>query len=315
MVRSVNGALACLCSIVVVGSASAQVPVYNSSGFEPGRFSTVTGAPPGNLIGQDSTAPGPLGASPNGWLRVPSTSTSTAVVQTATVSTGLQAVRVTRPADNTMTGGLPTADSYWAVLENVTAQSVHIQWDMNVTQATLQPFGPFFGITVFDQSSGPQKRVATFGVDAVTGEVLIQDSGTGLIDVTPTDTTVSRGAWHTYQMVLNYNGAGGGSYSLYVDDPLRLTPIFTSPTFIDSGINKLTTAAIATFTVDGAHINATGTAFFDNYSIDVTPVPEPSSIVLASMALAGLVYRRRRRMTRGAAEVVATSVVATELAD
>jgi hypothetical protein len=309
MSRTISRALGCFCLLVCVGMSYGQALTYTSGGFESPRFTA------GNLVGQDSTGTPPNGAPPGGWVIPPSsTSPSTAVVQT-TGGNPNQAVLVTKVG----TAGDAAGDQYWAVKQNLPSPTtVAVKWDMNVTATGLSDpnFGPFFGVASFDQTQtnqplGTQKRIATFGVDASSKEILIQDPVSGSIDVLPGDNKVTTGVWHTYEMVLNYNGAGGGSYSLYLDDPLRLSaPLYTSPTFIDSNftINNFTSGAIATFGVGTGLGTIGGTALFDNYSITVTPVPEPSSIALGSVAVMGLVYRLRRRSVRQKTDAVGTEL-------
>jgi hypothetical protein len=259
--------LGCLLLLGRIDSAAAQVqlPVYDSAGFEAPRFE------PGALTGQDSTF-GPWQQSSGG--------ASTAVVQTATVEGGTQAVRVDRVAAQ--------GDTFWAVPKTVTGPiSITIQWDMNVTQAVgAQPFGPFFGV----DSYGAAGRIGLMGLDAKTGEVLYLDPVNGL-QPTTNDDVESFNAWHSYKLVLNYNGTGGGNYQVFVDASLLQTSGFVTTgntNFLDAPIAALAAAG------DGASQAATGTAYFDNYSI-TTAVPEPTSLALVGIGLAGLVLRNIKR--------------------
>jgi hypothetical protein len=274
MSRTILGTLACLCVFTVAAPARAQIPVYDSGGFEPLRFA------PGNLNGQD-----PLGP----WQQsLPTGGTSTATVQTATVQGGLQAVQLNRAANS---------NGYWGVTKPVVApQSVSISWDMNVTPSVgPQTFGPLFGVDSYNSPAGGNaNRLGLAGVDATTGEILYLDPTQGLQVTTIGSPTVTFNAWHNFRMQLNFNGSGGGNYSVFVDSILRQTAGFinstTSFNFNDAPIAGLAAAGGA------ADLAATGTAFFDNYSI--TAVPEPSSIALAGVGLAGLIYRRRQRLAR-----------------
>jgi hypothetical protein len=271
MSRPILGILTCCC-VIGVSPARAQVPVYDSGGFEGPRFT------PGTLTGQDAVL-GP-------WQQsLPTGGTSSATVQTTTVLGGTQAVQVNRAANS---------EGFWFVPKLSTApQQVNVSWDMRVTHSVgPQQFGPFFGVDSYG-SSGTSNRLGMLGVDATTGEILFLDGLNGLQVTTLGSPTVTFDAWHNFRMQLDYNGTGGGTYSVFVDNVLRQAG---TPFFNNVGTFNFTDAPIAALAAAGAPADqaATGTAFFDNYTITATPVPEPSTIALAGVAFAGLVYRRWR---------------------
>src|SRR3954462_1023902 len=175
-------------ALISAGVASAAT-IYDSAGFELPRFVA------GYLNGQDPLQ-GP-------WQSTGSTA-STAVVQTAVKQAGLQAVQLNRAA-------IASGDVRYAVqkpLVNPTG-AVAVDWDMNVTRSSLPAtsFGPFMGVEGYDAldngGAGPL-LAGSLGVDATTGEVLYQQTGTGFLLAVP-GFTVGFGQWNHYKLLLDYN--------------------------------------------------------------------------------------------------------------
>jgi len=250
--------------LAIAGPAQAQ---YDSGGFEPPRFLTnLAGSP--ELSGQD-----PLGP----WLK--DTGTGTAIIQTAVKQGGTQAVQFTRPAN-------ANGDTRYAVprpaIVGTPATIVRINWDMNVSLSPTAPFGPFFGAEGYDATVPTLPRlIGSLGVDSHTGEVLYQDAEGNL---TATTSVVPFGQWNHYTLELNY---GTKQYR----GLLNGTAIVTSP-FIDPGIVGFTDAPISTLASTFDTIaTATGTAYFDNYTITV--VPEPACFALVGLGSLALLRRRR----------------------
>jgi PEP-CTERM motif len=282
--RNALAAIACLWLVAHAAPAAAQTVVYDSSngggtsGFEPTRFTgSAAGVP---LGGQDPLTADPAHSGP--WQRSGGAGGSTAVVQTTVVDTvngGTQAVKLTRA---------PGDVAFWGVQRSLTNPSVvTVTWRMRVDGPSGNPstqFGPFMGI----QANGVGGQIADFGVDATTGDLLYQDPVNGL--QTPnTPVIVPFGTWHSYQLELDYNGTGGGTYKILYDGVQQA--IANSNFFTNTGNNSFTDAPIAGASAGSDPL--TGVAYFDNYVI--TAVPEPTSLGLAGVGLAGLAYRRRRR--------------------
>src|SRR4051794_29919953 len=186
-------------------TASAAV-VYDSSGFESPKF---TANQP--LAGQDVIS-GP-------WLKDPGISTAT--VSTVNAFTGSQDVQVTRVAN-------AAGDTRWSVTKPQAPAPgfnvFNVDADVRVEQATFSgtpptntDFGPSFGLEAYDASITPltPKLIGSVTIDATTGDVLYQATGTGILS--ETGVVVSRGAYHHLQLKVDF---GTGKYSVYIDNAL-----------------------------------------------------------------------------------------------
>jgi len=248
---------------------AATVLVYDSAGFEPPRFLTSQ-----NLQGQDAP---PAGQGP--WRK--DAGVSTAIVQTAVVAGGLQAVQVSRVANT-------RGDTRWAVIKPVTPTSgqniISVEFEMRVQAASGLSFGPAFGIECYDSSAGAPKLIGSLTVDATTGDVLYQVAGSGAL--AESGTSVPFGIFQRYTLTANFTTK---RYSIFVDDDL----LHTEP-FVDAGAVQFTDAPLVTFAATSDTIaTATGTAYFDNYVI--TAVPEPSVAGLLALGASALWRSKPRR--------------------
>lgn len=223
---------------ISLNPASAADVIVNANGFE------------------SPYAPGPL-ANQQDWVGIGNGPASTAVVQTTTVRSGNQAVKVDRVAES---------DYYWAVVKNgyPNQRFVYIDWDMSVSQTISNggSIGPFFGVQAYDYEGGvlfsDYGVLGTLGVDATTSQILYQQGGGGLVASTQ---TVDFDDWNHFRIILDFTAHRYYGY-------LNGTPVVTTPlSFVDgTGLNDFTDADIATFAVapELNSQNATGTAYFDN---------------------------------------------------
>jgi hypothetical protein len=249
----------------VAGPAAGDV-VYNSGGFEPPLFV------PGDLTNQD-----PL----NGPWQKSGINSSTAVVQISNTQSGVQAVQVTRAAN-------ANGDARWAVVKPVAnAVLVAVDWDMNVQQSTITSgFGPFIGVEAYDGLDNPPALAGSMGVDAATGDVLYQATGSGVL--TETGTTVPFNSWNHYRLLLDY---ANDKYSVFLNGSLLATQ-----DFVDPGIDDFTDAPIALLAAAGDPISlaAGGTAYVDNYTIQhVVPEPTLAWVVFSAGIFCRTTARRR----------------------
>ena len=253
-------------AIGLAGSTQAAT-LYDSASFEAPRFGA------GPLEAQDPIF-GP-------WL-MDTGATSTAVVQSGTAATGSQAVRVDRVANI-------NGDSRWAVQKPImpSERFVIVEWDMNVQQSTGIDFGPFFGVEAYDSDVTAIPLIGSLGVDASTGDVLVQDGSTGAI--IETGTLVPFGQYNHFALQLDYTT---DTYQAYVNGVQ-----VASEGFVDDPILGFSDAPIAALAITQDTVaTAAGTAYFDNYVIrtSAVAVPEPGSMMVLGLAVVGLVARRRR---------------------
>lgn len=256
------------------GDAARAVVIYDSGGFESPRFTAA-----GNLQGQDA------GQGP--WLKDPGT--GAAVVQTTNPAGGSQSVQMTRAA-------AATSDTRWAVTKPIVPTAsqgvIDIDVDLRVNQATFSgtpptntDFGPAFGLEAYDASTTPAspKLIGSVTMDATTGDVLYQAAGTGLL--TETGTILSRGAYHHYKLRVDFNAR---KYQVFADSTLLRTE-----SFVDNSAVAFTDGPMSTFAATGTSVTTgTGTAFFDNYTLQ--QIPEPTALA-SGLGFGGLALLLRRR--------------------
>lgn len=292
---AIVGVFTCL----VNPAAADDDDIVNAAGFELPFFTPVF-----NLTGQLEGQVNPPGEGqvipPGQWLRTQGAGSSTATVQ-ATVAApgGLQSVRVNRGANN---------DSRWAVPVNALAYPdypnpsppepaqpcICLNWDMRVENALggANAFGPFFGVEAYDDDGGAVGLLGSLGVDATTGEILYQATGTGVL--TPTGGLVNFGEWNHFQIKLDYST---DQYTIY-----RNFANLGTFGFVDPGLDQFTDGDIAALGAagDAASQGLPGTAYFDNFLIreGACPIPEPSTLVMLGLALAPYFAKRRRGSRR-----------------
>lgn len=180
---------------------------------------------------------------------------TTATVQSAVSESGSQAVRIDRAANS---------DGYWLNLidDTPTGRFVSIDWDMLVEPITDAgtALGPFFGVMVFDDSSGSVNQLAGFGIDASAEEVIYQQAGTGSIQAAGTATL---GVWNHFRIEIDFEN---DRYRGFVNGAF-----VAEAGFIDgaAGIDRLTDADLIAVTAanDSASRALEGTAYFDNYLV------------------------------------------------
>jgi hypothetical protein len=238
------GLLSSTALVAFAGAASAQT-IYDSEGFEPPTFTL------GELEGQDAVD-GP-------WFS--DAITSTGVVTSDIARSGSQSVRLDRA---------PNDDSRWLISKPL----VGIR-DLLVVEADLRTafsdvsesaYGPIFALEAYDAFNnvgGDIKLAGMVGMDAATGELLYQEEGTGFLaatgDILDPDT------WYRLRLELDYST---DTYSIYLNGVRKATV-----GFVDPDIDDFTDADLAALAGAGdpESLAATGTGWFDNFSIKVGP--------------------------------------------
>ncbi len=295
-IRLTAAALSALLAAGLQPLHATTLPVVDSLGFETPFTTTFAPMGGGGYAGQlEGQIPGPVPPTAGGtWLQTSNAGTSTATIQTAVVDTGAQAVRVNHTSGSENRWGVPV--SGWPNFGPQTAPGspplryICIDWSMNVTPTTASQLGPFFGIDANDDDFNPVSRLGFAGVNSANGEV-VYDTQVGLF---ASGVFAPLGVWNDYRMVLDY---ATDSYGFMVNGILA-TPGWVP--FVDglltTDLNEFSDANI--YSTNAGVGTAPGTAYYDNFTIVNTDVdcliPEPSTVVLGLLAVAGLVYRRHR---------------------
>lgn len=268
----------CAVALVAISLSTASafaIPVYDTAGFAGPRFT-----PNASLEGQDLLTGGP-------WVITSNANPAQANVRPTVGVGGGQGVEVVTSANKT--------DTQWYVSKPIAPVSpfntVQVGWSMSYLPTSVAglDFGPFFGVEIFDASMGTPKQIGSFGVDASTGELLvgILDGGVPTLATLLDGTTVAAGAtaFNDYQISVDYDAQ---TYSISLNGSVLETNPFLDPTataFTDAPIST----RFVSFNGDQS-LNA-GTAYFDNYSINV--VPEPTMIAGLALFSLGMVRRRK----------------------
>jgi hypothetical protein len=284
--------LACL-----VGVASADDDdIVNANGFEL-PFTTVFGGT-GQLEGQINPAGEGQILPPGQWQRTPG-GTSTAVVQSAVFAPGggTQAVRLNRAPNNDVRWAVQVDHLGYPDFPNPfppepSQPLICISWDMRVEQTTgaAGTVGPFFGVEAYSSTALGVGLLGSLGVDASTGNVLYQASGTGAL--TDSGSRVNFGQWNHFDIELDYST---DQYTI----SLNFAKLGTFG-FVDGNLNQFSDADISAFSAAGdpASQALTGIAYYDNFLVreGACPIPEPATPALALVGLMTLVALQRARM-------------------
>ncbi len=232
----------------VVGTVSADDDdIVNAAGFEL-PFTTVFGGT-GQLEGQVNPAGEGQILPPGQWQRSFG-GISTARVQSAVFAPGggTQAVRVDRAANNDVRWAVQVDHLGYPDFPNPfppePAQPVIcISWDMRVQQTTGAPgtFGPFFGVEAYADTAVAPGLLGSLGVDATTGDVLFQATGSGIL--TETGSVVSFGQWNHFDIELDYST---DQYTVF----LNFAELGTFG-FVDPGLNNFSDADISALAAAG----------------------------------------------------------------
>ena len=264
-------------------ASAAHVDIIDGEGFESPY---IIGALEGQAAKLPNDAPFP---GSQAWLASIGT-TSSAVVQSAVVHSGSQAVKLTRAANEPAGGGqFGVPVSAWPD----GSRFVCIEWDMYVEDSNgpTDSFGPFFGVFSYDDDGvgASNGQTGSMGVDATTGDVLYQETGTG--HLAETGASVNFGEWNHFHIDLDYLTH---EYSVILNG----TTLLTEPFIDGAGLDQFTDAPLVTAAAAGDAISQalTGRAYFDNYEVYQlnVKIPEPTTMVLSLLALAATSLTRRR---------------------
>jgi hypothetical protein len=237
-------------------TANVGTALYNSNGFEPTRFQ------PGNLVGQDPVQ-GP-------WVKFGAPEVSIAAsggtVQSGVAQAGTQSLRIDR-----LNGQDVRFAPFRATPTNI-GETLRIAFNLRVDAAPgAQPFGPFIGVEAYGDNGtgGPARLIGSVGIDAKTGEILVQQAGTGNLITTTAPAGDYRGTFHSFFLDLDYPTQ---TYRVFLDaNPI---PIYTGGFVDGTVVTPITNFSDADFSAlaaapDPASQAATGTGYIDNYRISL----------------------------------------------
>jgi hypothetical protein len=257
---------------------AASITLLDTQGFEAPLFSTSFnpgGGYNGQLEGQ------PIAPPEETWEQSGPDAT-TATVQSGVVLTGTQAVELAY-------GG---ADTRWGVpIDLANPVSVTISFDMLVRGPASDPnvsLGPIFGVESYADSTGGATLLGSVFVDASSGEVLYQATGTGFLTPATAPNPAFLNTWNSFDLVLDYTAQ---EYSIFVNNVLAVGGVG----FVDGLFTTFGSADLSA--LDAGFGVPRGFGFVDNFVI-TAEVPEFSTGLmwagLATIAGGGCWWKRRR---------------------
>jgi MYXO-CTERM domain-containing protein len=295
-------ALTVAAALLAAAPGYGQVVVFDSQGFEPsaGYTANVPIGPYGTTAVAGSWASTDL----NQLITLP----PAGFVQTATANGGTQAFKISGPGmrdDPTFSDqtfwfrGYPTAGS--AFTPGAATPIVRVTYDQRikdsgpVNTADIPLVGFYMeGFT----ATGQQQQVGFMMLNLNNGATAITAGGTTL---STTNGIYTRDAWHNIEVDFNF---ATQTYSATLDGLLLNFGGVTNLPFRNTNGPTVSIAEYgfqASFnTFSGSNVND---AFFDNFLVTATAVPEPTSLALAGLAGLGVAWRWRRR--RAAADTPA----------
>jgi hypothetical protein len=278
--KSFRLALALAVGMLAAGPAAASITLLDTQGFEEPLFSTTFN--PGGMGDYDGQLEGQPIAPPEETWQQSGTNASTATVQSGVVESGTQAVELAYGA----------ADTRWGVPMDVAdLASVTISFDMLVRGPASDPdvtLGPIFGVESYGSSLGGSTLLGSVFVDASSGEVLYQATGTGFLTPATAPDPLFLNVWHSFDLVLDY---GAQEYSIFVNNVLAAGGIG----FVDGAFSTFGSADLAALSA-GFPAVTEGFGFVDNFVI-TAEVPEASTVLMwagLGMIGGGCWWKRRR---------------------
>ncbi len=265
------------CSVSLTPTLLAQ-GVYNSDGFESPSFVPVI------LAGQDALDP----AGP--WIA----GVGTATAEVVTVFPGAGSAEFGNQAVEAFGGGtfmgVDETVRNFVVAPFVTAPSgiYEVSSDIFVESTGNDPFtgpyGPFFGLSVFDNDGTDFTRVAFAGIDATDGSV-VQGTTLGVLQPRFDLAPIALDTWVTLSMLLDYDSS---TYDILVDGIAVVEDLgFMSP---GTSADDLDFVGL-TVAVDESVGGPFSTTYFDNFFV----TPEPGMAILLGCGFLATMGKRRRR--------------------
>lgn len=230
-------------------------------------------------------------AGQDGWVDTGGANTTAVVVDDAPGAAG-NAVEVFRAANEVGNWYVP----------NITPPAgsgdvVVVEWNQYVQGTGVSfPYGPFFGIEMYNDDAPDLTRLAALYVDASDGSLWSLDSNDGT--TTSAGSSVALNQWNPFKIELDF-GATSDHVSIYANNNLVYTDDFSDFHSGDGDYDFSTFTDATIRTLQGnADVDSeaqTGTAYFDDYM--VYAVPEPATATMLAGMVLVLMRQRRRRDT------------------
>jgi hypothetical protein len=281
------GAVVCCCAVTGAGAgkAMAQVPIFNSNGFE-----TAAGYVDGDyLAGQPSTGPQFVSTSfyPSPYAQV---TDYTAVFGSNSNASNLNVVELANPASSTT----PTTTYTYPVLSSIMPGSGGIPSQISTTfqeaigqyfvgnVATPYPNNTFFGVVALDGTD--TNPVGELGINATTGMI----EGATTLTAAGTTFQATPDTFYDFDLLLDY---GTQTYSLYEAAVNAATYTLLGTSNFLTATNTYGTTALVSSPTTALPVSEA--AYVDNFAITAVPEPGTASLVMGGAAIT-LLKRRRR---------------------